>query len=184
MSQERRRYFRITDTVGLAYTLLSEMGDAEAQALTPAQTLLSHLTEQDKKIEKALIAAKKESPHVAELISLFNQKLERVVNLLTLEGKLIEQIAVRVREVNISACGIAFINEECLKIGTPLKLEMSLLPSEKTIYTQGRVIGCEPADDEGHFYIRIDFYGMKNQSQEVLIQHIVKNQNLKAKKTQ
>lgn len=183
MNQERRRYFRINDTVGLSYSLLSEAGDPERAETNPAQTLLGHLTEQDKKIESVLIEVAQDHPKVAELVRLFNQKLERVVNLLSLEGKLLEQIAVRVREVNISACGIAFINEEQLPVGTPLKLEISLLPSESTLATQGRVVGCDPTSDEGQYYVRIDFYGMKNELQEMLIQHIVKNQNLKLKES-
>lgn len=177
MSEERRRYFRITETVGLSYTILDEFGPTDAAGDVPASDILAHLTEQDKKIEMALLEVEKESPKVAELVSLFNQKLERIVNLLTMEGRLLDQIAMRIREVNISACGIAFTNEEHISEGRPLRLELTLYPEEKKIVSDGRVVSCDPAPDGRHFYMRVDFYAMSKTAQEELIQHIVKTQS-------
>lgn len=184
MSDERRRYFRITETVGLSYTLLDELGPDDVSGEIPASDILAHLTEQDKKIEAALLEVEKESPKVAALISLFNQKMERIVNLLTMEGRLLNQIAMRMREVNISACGIAFLNEEQISVGRPVRLELTLFPEEKKIISDGRVVSCDPAPDALHYYLRIDFYAMSKTSQEELIQHIVKTQSTQLQKRQ
>lgn len=182
MSDERRRYFRITESVGLSYTLLDDQHEPNSD--TGTVDILAHLTEQDKKIEQALLEVESESPKVAALISLFNQKIERIVNMLTMEGRLLDQLAMRVREVNISACGIAFTNEEQISVGRAVRLELTLYPEEKKIITDGRVVSCDCAPDGFHYYIRIDFFSVNKAAQEELIQHIVKAQSTQLQQKQ
>lgn len=178
MNEERRRYFRITESVGLSYALLDELGGEEQKPESTTADILAHLTEQDKKIEQALREVVDESPKVAALIGLFNQKIERIVHMLTMEGRLLDKLAMRIREVNISACGIAFTNEEHISVGRPVRLELTLFPEEKKIVTDGRVISCDPIADSVNFYIRIDFFAVNKAAQEELIQHIVKRQSV------
>lgn len=177
MDNERRRFFRINETVGIAWHVLE--GAEMPRSETPSD-LLSLFSEQDHKIEKLLIELEDENPKVAELIALFNQKLERVVQQFMLDSGLVARIANKVKEANLSACGIAFINEEAITEGADLRMELTLYPSQRRIHTDGRVVGCDNLGNQRHYW-RIDFYGMSKADQEDLIQHIVRSQSQQLK---
>ena len=178
--QERRRYFRINETVGIAYHFLT--GEENSPPTSgKAPDALELVAAQDREIERLMIELSHESPTVARLIALFNQKLERIVNHLTLESELLGRIAHRIKEANISACGIAFDNDEPVELGARLSLELTLYPSEQHVTCHGIVVDCQTTD-EGSWYLRIDFYSMSEQTQETLIKHIVQCQSAQLKK--
>lgn len=177
MDSERRRFFRINETVGIAWHVLD---GADTPLRTSPADLLSLVSEQDQKIEKLLIELEDENPKVAELVALFNQKLERVIGQIMLDSGLVARIANKVKEANISACGIAFFNEEPVPVGADLRMELTLYPSQRRIHTDGRVVGCDQTGDQTYYW-RLDFYGMSKADQEDLIQHIVRSQSQQLK---
>lgn len=177
MKQEKRRYFRIDETIGLSLEILnSEVKNVEPDQLVDIWDLVS---DQDEKIEKLLTEAAVESPKVAELIRAFNQKIERIAGQLVMESRMLDKLANRVKEVNISACGLGFLADRELTAGIRLQLELQLFPSSQKILTKGRVIACDEVD--GGYYVRIDFFDMKQAAQEQLIQHIVQRQSAQLK---
>ncbi len=176
---ERRRYFRINETVGIAYQLLDT--EKEDHPLGNMPDVLELVSKQDKQIERLLLEVEEEHPKVAELITVFNQKLERVVSQLMLESQLVDRIAQRVKEANISACGIAFSTDEAIDLGACLTLELTLYPSDKAIQTKAIVVGCEPAPEGDLWFWRLDFFNMSEKAQETLIQHIVQRQSQQIK---
>src|SRR5690606_23331446 len=104
---EKRRYFRINETIGLSYEFIEREPAKKKKDVLPV-AVLDMVSKQDKKIESLLNELAQEQPRVAELVHLMNQKLERIVNQLVLDSGLVGRIANRVKEVNISACGIGF----------------------------------------------------------------------------
>ncbi len=176
---ERRRYFRINETVGITYHVL-EGDDANNAPAEHAPDILGLVSKQDQRIEKLLLEIADENPKVAELVTVFNQKLERVVSQLVMESRLMGRIARRVREANLSACGVAFQNDESIQEGARLKMELTLYPSESSMILHGIVVGCQKDETDG-WYWRIDFYGMTESLQEALIQHVVKSQSQQIK---
>ncbi|WNO08730.1 PilZ domain-containing protein [Teredinibacter sp. KSP-S5-2] len=182
MNQERRRYFRITEAIGLSYQYIDGSDQEPRECGTSVPAALIEVSDLDEKIEKGLDELADKQPEIAELIMLFNQKLERVVNHLSLDKDLVGRIAQKVKEVNISACGMGFENDEPVEPGTRLRLELTLFPAEIKIVTFGRVISCVVQEDEKEsYYWRIDFYGMNTGAQEKLIQHMVQAQNTQLK---
>lgn len=181
MNDERRRYFRINDTVGISYQVLSSEEQGENVDRPYIPDVLDLVSQQDRKIEQLLAEVSRENPKVAELVRLFNQKLERVVSQIVVESHLVDRIAQRVKEANISACGIAFKNDEAISLGAKLKLELTLFPNERKILTNGYVVGCDHVLETDMWFVRIDFYSMTEQSQEHLIQHIVQGQSAQLK---
>lgn len=181
MREERRRYFRINETIGISYHVLDGEMESPDSTGNGIPNILELVSKQDQQIEKLLLEIADEHPKVAKLVTVFNQKLERVVNQLVLESHLVGRIAYHVKEANISACGIAFANDEKVSEGARLKLELTLYPSEKKIITNGIVVTCEAFGSDEWFW-RIDFYGMSEQAQESLIQHVVQCQSLQLKK--
>lgn len=181
MSNERRRYFRIDETIGISYEVLDPK-KPQSKSKMPHTDVLDLVAKQDQQIEKLLIEVAEDNPKVAQLVTIFNQKLERIVNQLVLESHLVGKIAHRIQEANISACGIAFATTEEVTLDTHVKLELTLFPSKKILSTNGIIVSCDKSPDG--WYWRIDFYDMTHQVQEELIQHIVQSQStqLKAKR--
>ena len=172
---ERRRYFRINDTVGVAYELINSNSAALKQRKVP--NVLEQVAQHDKQLQSLLVEVKQTHPQIAALVSVFNQKFERVVTQLMVDSQLVSRIAEKVREVNISACGIAFQDDEFVEKNTAMRLEITLYPSNQKVETEGRVVGCEPVGNGEGYYLRIDFYAMTDAHQECLIQHIVRAQS-------
>lgn len=176
MTQEKRRYFRINETVGLSYELLDRNNQTGSRESVDIWDLIS---DQDESIERLLKDVSKESPKVAALIRAINQKLERIVSQVVMESKLTNRLANRVREVNLSACGAGFLCDENVDVGTALQLELQLFPGSKKVQTKARVVGCDEMADG--FYWRVDFFDITAAVQETLIQHIVQRQSAQLK---
>lgn len=181
MGDEKRRYFRIDETIGINYERIDHKDLENKKNQDLVADIYSLVTEQDERIDKLLSEIADENPKVGELIMIFNQKIERIVNQLLIKSELVNRVARKVREVNISACGMAFINDEPIEIGERLQLEMTLYPSETKIQTLARVISADVTENNGFYYWRLDFYAMNVSSQELLIQHIVKSQSIQLK---
>ncbi len=179
MTDERRRYFRINDTIGITYHVLKGEELSVSKGVH-APDILELVSKQDQRIEQLLLEIAEDNPKVAELVTVFNQKIERIVTQLVIESNLVDRIAHRIKEANISACGVAFHNHEGISEGARLKMELTLYPSEKIVTVQAIVVDCEPEGDE--WYWRVDFYDMSETLQEVLIQHVVVSQGHQLKK--
>ncbi len=180
MDHERRRFFRIDESVGVSWQIID---NSEKALLSNRIDFLSLVAEQDQRIEHLLFEIQEENPKVAEIVRLFNQKLERVLSQIMVDNSLVTRIASRIKEANLSACGIGFSNDEPIPVGANLRLEITLYPTQKRITTDGRVVGCDQADTEGYYW-RIDFMGMSKADQEELIQHIVRSQSQQLKTRQ
>ena len=172
---ERRRFFRINDRVGVAYRVLT---DEEARSRTEHDTApvdtLSLLSRYEHTITQLLPTVQSDS--MRELFSTLNHKINCIIAQLELDSQLVRDLAHKVREVNISACGMAFVADEPVAKDKILSLDMVLKPEGRQITAYGQVLDCTAVAD-GH-YLRINFVGLGPQDQEGLIQHIVKRQGM------
>jgi c-di-GMP-binding flagellar brake protein YcgR len=183
MSDDRRRFFRIDDSIGVAYEVIDE-NDLVSQPNAPRQVdVFSLLNDLDKTITQELGELRLRDPKLAVLMDAFDRKLSAIVNQLEIDNELVQRLAYKVKEVNISACGMGLEVGEDLAKGTLLMIDLVLLPGNVNIFTYGRVVDAktrvtEESDDEDEagFYVRLDFFGMSATDQELLIQHIVKRQ--------
>jgi c-di-GMP-binding flagellar brake protein YcgR len=118
----------------------------------------------------------------AKVLRLLNQKIERLASIQSVETRLVSQVAMRVQEVNISACGMAFQHDHALDEGSQITIELELRPSEQTLITEAIVVRCEPLGGESkQYFCRVDFCGMSAVDQEFLIQQIVQAQSAQLK---
>ena len=192
MIEERRRYFRIDDTLGICLRVL---GPHEAQAFvreTAKQgSNFDFISNFDNRIQTLLDACKVQTPLAAEIIDLMNKKLNFIIRQLDVEDELIKHVAFEPCAVNISACGIAFAHQHYLEADTALQLDIQLTPSDLHIVTLATVVVCKEMDhptctEQKPFYLRLDFSQINDSDQELLIQHVVKRQSeqLKRKRRQ
>jgi c-di-GMP-binding flagellar brake protein YcgR len=179
MSEERRRYFRIDDSMGVFYRLL---GDEESKALAreskERKGPVDYAANFDNRIHTLLDSCKVQSPIAAELLDLLNKKLNFIVAQMDIDTDLMKSVAYTMRRVNVSACGLAFSTEELLKPGQMLQLDILLHPEELKLMALAKVVDCEPIEDsEKEFFVRLDFTEVSSTDQELLIQHVVKCQS-------
>lgn len=172
MSQEKRRYFRINDQVGLAFEWL-DVKEAAAYGDSTQDE------DGNAKIGRLLDELRRESPKIAEVCAAINTKLDQVLQRLELESETLTRVLGRIREVNISACGLGFVSDQMAQVGRHMRCELALTPSDKTIVTRGVLVACDAV--AGGYYWRVDFYSMSRASQEQLIQHIVQRQSAQLK---
>lgn len=170
---ERRRFFRINDKVGVAYRVLTDEEAASRREQEPKPVdALSLLSRYETTIQQLLPAVEPEPTR--QLLAALNHKINCIIAQLELDSRLVREVAHRVHEVNISACGMAFVADEAIAVGKTLSLDLVLKPDGRHIVSYGQVLGCE-AQDQG-FYVRLNFLGLSPGDQELLIQHIVRRQ--------
>ncbi len=197
IEQERRRYFRINDSMKMSYRLLAqeELETQDTDCLP--QSPVAALSSMDKRIKELVQYFDTHAPEIAELCGLLNKKIDSVIELLAVESGLVHRIAYMIQEVNVSACGIAFKSIEAFTDETLLLIDMVLAPTDTHISAIGKVLSCgklhndkipaasaEVLDDEQDdeleepctYFLRVDFEKMSVTDQEILIQHLVKRQ--------
>jgi len=179
--QDRRRYFRINDWVGLSYRALDQRelvacSDADNVQISSAQVIETI----DRELAAALNVLWQSNPSAANVIGLLNKKLDFIAAELELDyfgGGLIKH---QQTQVNLSACGIAFECDERFDVGVVLELNLLLKPVNSTIKLRGCVNACDrvAAGSGKPYLLRIDFLDTDTHVREELIQHIVRRQSM------
>jgi c-di-GMP-binding flagellar brake protein YcgR len=186
MTEERRRYFRIDDSIGISYRRMSaEEAEAFIRQAGEQGGEFDIAANFDNRIETLVDACRIQSPLAAELVDLINKKLNFVIQQMDINSELINQISYTLRAVNVSACGMAFECDEVFEKGQILQLDIMLHPSELRLVALVEVVDCSahitgsnPQQSEGGYFVRLNFTKINSHDQELLIQHIVKRQSL------
>ncbi|MCR8921511.1 PilZ domain-containing protein [Dasania sp. GY-MA-18] len=184
MNDERRRYFRIDENLRVSYRLL---GEAEAAAFSEQASKdhggINYAANFDNRIQTLLDACRIQAPLAAELIDLVNKKLNFVIQQMDIDAGLMQRVAYTLKQVNVSACGMAFPCDESLPVGRHIQLDLLLSPGELHIVALAEVVACSPAEEaESAYFVRVNFANISDNDQELLIQHIVKGQSNQLKR--
>ncbi|MBU2712674.1 PilZ domain-containing protein [Zooshikella harenae] len=178
MSEDRRRYFRVTDRVGLRYRVLTEdewqsfVESGSPEELEQNHGLFGHNL--DLKLGQAISSLRKVCEEAATVAWLLNQKVEELVDQLQAQG-VISNFAIQ--SVNISACGLALYHEEGIPVGSKLLLEIMLRPEEKYVTTLAEVVICSFDAQHNRYLLRLTFVDTDDAGKEALIQHVVRRQS-------
>lgn len=181
---ERRRYFRIEDTVGLSYRNLTLeeakniMTDGVSRANESVYTLMQ-LQNKIEEFQKEFSLSEKGKTY--QMMDLINRK----VNILleeVFDQKAINNIEIfELKEVNLSASGIAFNVPGYLELGGYMYLEMQLKPTNIKVATLAQIIACDilaQSINKDNYRLRIDYEPyITEEDREKMIQHIVVKQS-------
>lgn len=178
--QERRRYFRLDDEVVLDFEPISNEDVKKWK-----DRHLDHqneLSELDRDITGLLHQIRSQNPTVARLLDTFNRKVNLLNSPLAPSYKQdFTQTEVRTR-VNLSACGMSFHTSEPLCESDNIRLQMQLKPSNVPVTLLGTIVAVEhTANPESPYLIRVDFEGLREAEQEILIHHLFQLQTRKLK---
>ena len=185
MDDDRRKYFRIEDSVMVTYQVISsdaeESVQREAQVnqvrVETAQAALYGI-ETDFQELSAKIADL--DPLLSDAIQMLNRKinlLERVISseILSSSKATANAIAHNTRSVNLSGGGLSLTAPEALAKGVSVIIDMVLLPSHEPMRIFGKVVHSEELG-EAQFELGIEFTDIRNQDRERLIRHTLQRQ--------
>lgn len=171
---ERRRYFRVSDLIGMSYRFLAA---DELDLNVWSVPLNSQLAQLEQQIESVLMGMQTTHPELGKLLALYNQKINLALGQgMTDQGQNSGQ-AMHACQVNLSACGIAFPAAESAELNQHLALDLTIYPSKLRLNLIAAVIACDDDQVDGHPYlIRANFVNISEYDQELLIQHVIKRQ--------
>ncbi|MGS2718790.1 PilZ domain-containing protein [Eionea flava] len=172
----RRRYFRIVDALGVSYRVINDE-DVENDSAKRIDTM-SVLNHHNALIQEQIAVVEPDNPAVAKLAVQLNQKIDAILMMLELDNLMSQHACHRIDQASISASGIAFPVSESLAPNTLLELDLLLRPSAKHVVTLGQVIACDAMPEAGSYYLRVEFTEMTDSNRETLIQHIVQRQGV------
>jgi hypothetical protein len=181
MSDEknRRRFFRITDAIHVAYEIIDEEATLESLEVDHNEVMIDAVAvieQHNEDISQTLTELGESAPIAAKAITALNDKIDTLLNLLELDNIIIQKKLQRVEAASVSACGIAFPIAETLAVGQRLKLMMRLEPSNIKLNVIGSIIDCNKFGEEN--YLRVEFVDMSDGDREHLIQHIMQRQGV------
>ncbi len=184
MDKERRRYFRVEDSVILHWRPIGEQElPDDPQAIEAAladdeREMAERLMTRDPADAELLRGIAEHQPEVASYLERLEQRLANLAHTLLIAGDALP--ATPTHDVDISASGIGFEADEPLPEGQLIELKLVVFPSYLGILTYGRVVRSEPLepDQEGRrrFHVGTHFTVIRDADREALIQHILRRQ--------
>lgn len=183
-NDERRRYFRIEDSVRLSLREVEEEElDQRLEKLEDRMidsfSLMTGLNSIGQQVSASLRRIETKDPDIADYLKALDKKLDLICKaLLAEETHMMETPA---RAVNLSAGGMAVYGRDAMRPGKVLEIKMLLLPSYTGILTYGTLVDCvkmegEEADPEFPYRLRIDFSFMRDTDRDALIRHVLLKQ--------
>lgn len=186
LAQERRNYFRVDDCVLLHYRQVSdaEMQEGIGQLKQEGfahEGMASMLVAMESRLTGLFSTLRETAPQAAECFELLNNKLNSVIDFLPVfknpEDKLLNQPP---RQCNLSASGIAFVNEEMLEQDTKLLLRLVLPPDYTYLSAYARVVRCEPLPkpvEDYRYTVAVEFVFLLERNREALIKKVMQRQS-------
>lgn len=182
LSEERRHFFRINDSVNLSYRFVDEQ-----QTKYPIQSSVNLLD--NCSLSSALELIAEESAAVYNKLEKIHSDFADYLKLLDIKIDLIAQAVLALssnevsenetRNANISVSGLGFECNEHLTVGQHLEIKMLLVHSTIVITTYAKVIHCSKNPDTSsnyHYFVGLDYVNMKESDRDLLSKHVAKKQ--------
>jgi hypothetical protein len=181
---DRRSSVRVTGRNLFAYREVSaEMYEAYAKDFQDGISLYSQESLADMQIFVGAQNALGRIRDKDEDLAAFLQHLDMKMNILLkkVDNGKTPLDDLKLRDLNLSGAGLAFIASKEVGVGTLLEFRVVLLPNYLFIYAIGKVTKCEAVPHEGgrHFYrVGAEFVLIMDEDREKLIQHNFRQQSL------
>jgi hypothetical protein len=179
--QEKRRYFRVNDTISLMYKLVDEQHILKhsyvSNDILSSCSLATALDVLNQEAAALVPRLDKRDPDLFEYLKLLDAKINLIAQSLHLQQDGFTEEDKR--EVNLSADGVAFSNAEAIKVDSLLELRMLLSSCLALITVYAKVVQCKDnaaENPEQPFEIAVEYINLKEDDRELLIKHVIKKQ--------
>jgi c-di-GMP-binding flagellar brake protein YcgR len=185
---DRRRYFRINDKVSIKYRVVQGIDiETEIKRTEHEQNNLAEMKNAFNCIEAKILSkmsrVEEVSPLVAEILGLYDKKLSLMQSMI-MHNDDKENSITETQQVNLSASGMSFESNTPINEDVNLKMELILFPEYQFIPLYAKVIDCRKKMDDNlyRFNVAVDFIGICEKDQEIIMQHILSRQAAQIKK--
>lgn len=185
--EEKRRFYRIDDSVSLSYKTISEadLDVALASAKLSSgrrQKQLSSLAELDGRINALLLDIDDQLPEVATVLKLLNRKIHIVGQMSdSAESSGNEEVMPRpTHQISLSASGVSFYAPTSVRVHDCLELSLTLFPEYYFVKAFGRVVSCRdalPSSPDFNKLVAVDFVYLDDDDQDYIMSHVLKKQS-------
>ncbi|MBV1915945.1 MAG: PilZ domain-containing protein [Pseudomonadales bacterium] len=179
--KERRKFYRITDAIGLEYKLIDHLPESDEEADVPFSVsgrfrLLNELTRIDQEGSILLRHISDEDRNLARYLGSQNKKIETIAKLIVSEE--ISRVPYTVRTVSLSEGGCSFITEEQLDTDQNLALKLFFFSSYLGMILFGHVVESHSIGDEdsGLFQTNVEFSELSGPDRQMLARYIIRRQ--------
>ncbi len=182
--KDRRESVRITGRSLFAYKVISP--EVFSEVKTDFEAGISLYTQDHLLDLQVFIGAQKALSNIRERdadMAEFLQHLDMKINVLLKKssGGKTPLDYLKLRDINLSATGLAFISKTPLEKDTIVEIQLAFLPSYTFVYGFAMIRKCEKMDkvkDQQFYRISAQFTLIMDDDREALIQHNFKQQSL------
>jgi c-di-GMP-binding flagellar brake protein YcgR len=178
MPLNRREWFRVSNPLVLDYEVLSESEMQERmQAVRhsgfAAGGIGSMLMQMENRIREKITRLRQRLPEAAAAVEAVDEKLNALINVLPMLHHPGERLDTKpMRDGDLSASGIAFVNQEALAPGTCLYVRLMLAPSYYYVEAFARVVRSDPHEDARFPHkVAVRFEMISDEQRELLVRY-------------
>lgn len=170
--KERRRFFRIDDTVGIkTETIPADQLDTRLNDFWTNQHEFSLRNEFNHELDQHIadfLAIEKQYPAIARYLKVLQKQVDLLSEKVLPDEHLNSSSA---KTVNISAQGISFVSSETVSVGDVIEISLQLLPKKQRIVIFAKIVSCEKIEND-KYQLTVDFEHIHEADREILIKHI------------
>lgn len=179
--EERRRYFRVSDTINLLHKIIDEhkiesLSHVSHDVLGNCSlgSALDVLSQEAKSLGGRL---ERRDPDLFEYLKVLDTKINLIAQALMVRD---DDFADHDKhQVSLSATGLAFSNKVPIESGAFLELRMLLTTCLAVIVVYARVVSCKNIAQENPdnpYLIGVEYVNITEDDRELLVKHVVKKQ--------
>ncbi|MEM7465754.1 MAG: PilZ domain-containing protein [Pseudomonadota bacterium] len=185
MNEDRRKYFRIQDSVMIRYRVISEVleesahRDAELNQIK-IETARAALFGIETDFQELCGNLALEQPATADVLQMLNRKinlLERVISgqVLHASPSSFDNLQHETKLVDLSGGGMSFTADHRVESDARLIIDLVLLPSHDPMRVFGKIVHCQPVLED-QYRLGVEFTEISNQDRERLVRHTLQRQ--------
>ncbi len=173
MQQNRRRFFRIEDTVGLKLIPLDKHQlDAKLETFWNDQHQFSLRNEFNYQLDQHqadLQHIKNKMPELGRYLTVLQQQIDLITDrVLTTDDDFVDFET----PANLSAQGIRFNSKQAFSKGDMVEIHLQLIPSHQKIVSLATVVEYLAQPKNNAYNLSLDFTHIHEADQELLVKHI------------
>jgi len=172
---DRREYYRIEESILMTYSIITSDEDLSSSDSTNSTLeIINEFSNVSAQMKASLGRISERSADIASCLKSLDTKINLLAQVLLVNG---ENQALKRHNINISAGGLAFANQEAINDNAYLQLKLILPPDLSMLVIKGRVVSCKRQDDfDFPYQISVEFINLNDSEQDSIARHIMRLQ--------
>ncbi|NEV61086.1 PilZ domain-containing protein [Thiorhodococcus minor] len=176
--QERRRYFRIEDEVGLSVVPIAAADEAAAISGFDDEGSHASLMNELRALRDTHLPQRRSLEYKFPTVAAYMRMVEKQIDLLAASvGDGDGYASAPDTRVNLSAQGLSYEARETFELGSLVEVRLTLFPDRCGIKTLGRIVRCERG--AGCESTAVEFTQIRDADREAIIRHVHMLQRLR-----